>query len=383
MKRFIPLLICACVLLSTAGCSDNKTSSTNSGSSSNSSTSSDVQSNNDSSSVSEPDANKEVSITDGIYEETKIGMKTFYRFNEDGTYYAFFFDGGIMEAGTYEILDQSKDYREEQESDEGAKTLTAPQTIVTTSYAGKVTEIAYADDTLQDCNLGGMSSYRFLHHNAEYPYDPATDEQAIVVYTFYADNAAGNTLTLYHNRTFVDYTGDVGKEGTWEKISDTEFTLTDEDGNAASLIIDGKNAKYGDKELADSIIDENAGGVINTYRVDAAEVGLPMTVGIRIDCYDDATCKLIIEVAEIGAELLADEGTYELDATVFTPTFHFNSLGDIVSTPDYANATPTGIPASIELKGNLDVPDGSGNITPMTFDCVLTGTASPDAVPNA
>ena len=325
----------------------------------------------------------EVSISDGIYEETGIGLKTFYRFNEDGTYYAYFFDGGAMEAGTYEILDKETAYRPEGKDETAEASETAPQTIVTTSYDGKTTEIAYADDTLMDCSLAGMSHHRFFHHNAEYPYDPDNDEKAIAVYTFYADNKAGNTLTLYHNLTFVDYTGDRGTEGTWEKVSDTEFTLTDEDGNIKTLTVDGRNATYGDMALTDSVVEEGEATVINTYRVDEAQVGLPMPVALRIDCYSDSTCKFVVEVAAVNTEIIADEGTYELDATVFTPTFHFKNLGDIVSEPDYASATESGINASITVQGAMDVTDNDGNVTPMTFDSVLTGTASPSAAPTS
>lgn len=322
-------------------------------------------------------------LTDGIYEETTIGMKTYYRFNEDGTYYAYFFDGGVIEAGTYEVQDKETEYREEGDDDTKAATLTAPQTIVTTSYQGNVTEIAYADDTLQDCNLGGMAGYRFLHHNAEYAYDAANEETPLAVYTFYADNKSGNSLTLYHDKTFIDYTGDVGKEGTWTKDSDFLYTLTDEDNNTMTLALDGHNATYGDKTLADSIVNQGEAQVINTYRVDETEVGLPMPVAVRIDCYDNATAKMVVEIAQIGSELELDKGTYELDSLVYTPTFHFEKLGDIVSTPDYDHATVDGIPASVAVQGTVTAVDESGTETEMALDCTLEGTAGADKVPTS
>lgn len=320
-------------------------------------------------------------LTDGIYEETTIGMKTYYRFNDDGTYYAYFFDGGVIEAGTYEVQDKEMDYREEGDDDTKAATLTAPQTIVMTSYQGNVTEIAYANDTLQDLNLGGMAGYRFMHHNAEYAYDAASEETPLAVYTYYADNKSGNSLTLYHNKTYIDYTGDVGKEGTWTKDSDFLYTLTDEDGNTTTLAIDGHSATYGDVTLADSIVNEGEAQVINTYRVDEAEVGLPMPVAVRIDCYDNSTAKLIAEIAQISSEMELDKGTYELDSLVYTPTFHFETLGDIVAEPDYDHATIDGIPASVPVKGTVTAVDASGTETEMTLDCTLEGTAGADKVP--
>lgn len=331
----------------------------------------------------EPAPAGDTALTDGIYEETTIGLKTFYRFNEDGTYYALFFGGSVIEAGTYEVVDKETEYREEGPSDTAAAVLKSAQTIITTSYQGAVTEIAYADDTLQDCNLGGMAGYRFLHHNAEYNYVPADEEQPLAIYTFYADNAAGNTLTLYHDKTFIDYTGDVGVEGTWEKTNEFAFTLTDENGTATTLALDGSNAIYGDKTLSDKIVNEGEPQVINTYRVEKTEVGLPMPVALRIDCYDNSTCKLIVEVAIAGQELEADAGTYELADLTYTPTFHFTKLGDVVAEADFDNATESGLPVNIPVKGEVETTDDAGIVTPMTLDAVLTGTANANAVPTS
>lgn len=340
----------------------------------------------DSSSPS-PSSAGEAKLTDGIYEETTIGLKTFYRFNEDGTYYALFFGGGVIEAGTYEVVDKEAKYRPEGLSEEESPTAesseTAPQTIVTTSYQGAVTEIAYANDTLQDCDLGGMAGYRFLHHNAEYNYVAADEEQPLPIYTFYADNKSGNSLTLYHSKTFIDYTGDVGVEGTWEKTSEFAFSLTDENGNTATLAIDGDNAIYGDKTLSSKIVNEGEPIVINTYRVDETEVGLPMPVALRIDCYDNSTCKLIVEVAAANQELEADTGTYELDELMYSPTFYFARLGDIACEPDFDHATESGLPVNIPVKGDVETTDAAGIVTPMTLDAVLTGTATADAVPTS
>lgn len=371
MKKTLAMLLCAVLVLSCglAGCGDTPTGG---------STPSD-------SSSPTPDSTSAGGgkLTDGIYEETTIGLKTFYRFNEDGTYYALFFNGGVTEAGTYEVMDKEIEYREEGADDTTAKTLTSSQAIVTTSYQGKVTEIAFENDTLQDCNLGGMGGYRFLHHNAEYNYIPADEEQPLPIYTFYADNLSGNSLTLYHDKTFVDYTGDVGVEGTWEKTGAFAFTLTDEDGNVAILAIDGGSAIYGDKTLSDTIVNEGEPIVINTYRVDETEVGLPMPVALRIDCYDNSTCKLIVEVAVANQELEADNGTYELDELMYSPTFHFTKLGDIACEPDFDNATENGLPVNIQVKGEVETTDESGNVTPMTLDAVLSGTATASAVPTS
>lgn len=376
MKKYIALILAFVMVctLALSGCNNNQTDPTNAP----------TNGQNDATAAPTEPAD-EVHLWDGIYEETTIGLKTFYRFNEDGTYYGWFFDGGVSEAGTYEVVDKEMNYRPEGlpegESDSAEASETAAQVIITTSYQGKVTEMAYANDTLCDVTIGGMAGYRFMHHNASYEYVPENEEVALVVYTYYADNKAGNSLTLYHNKTFVDYTGEVGVEGTWEKDSEFGFTLTGEDGTVTMLAIDGHDAIYGEVILKDQIIDEGAPQVINSYRVEETQIGIEIPVGVRIDCYSDATCQLVVEIAMIGAEIVADAGTYELDELMYTPTFHFASLGDIVSEPDFAGATETGLPVNITLQGSVDAIDADGNVTPMTFDCVLAGTATATAVP--
>lgn len=363
MKKLFALLLCAAMVLAMAACGAEPAP---------------TDSVEPSATTGEP---AEVSITDGIYEETTIGMKTFYRFNEDGTYYGWFFEGGVSEAGTYEIVDKEIDYREEgHEEGETAPVKTAPQIIITTSYQGAVTEIPYAEDTLMDVTIGGMAGYRFMHHNAEYEYIPENEEMPLVVYTYYANNESGSTLTLYHDLTFVDYTGEIGVEGTWKKTADNTFTLTDENGVVTDLVIDGSNATYGEVALRDKIIVEGEAVVITTYRVDETEVGLPMPVALRLDCYSDGSVQLVMEIAAIGAEVPVDAGTHSVDGATFYTTFAFDTLGAVDAAVDYENASVEGIPATVTIKGDIEF-EMDGTVTPLSIDAVLAGMITANSIP--
>ena len=51
-------------------------------------------------------------LTAGRYEwkNPPVDLESYVRFNDDGTYYAYYFGGGVIEAGTYELLDESIEY---------------------------------------------------------------------------------------------------------------------------------------------------------------------------------------------------------------------------------------------------------------------------------
>ncbi|MDR1643991.1 MAG: hypothetical protein LBT59_30195 [Clostridiales bacterium] len=437
-------------------------------------------------------ANTEVKLTDGVFEclNPDLPQPTYYKFKEDGTYYGRFFSGGVIEAGTYAVLDESKEYSVDAGADADFATLednakaTADQVIEVTSFSGTVQKMAFANDTLLDVALGSMSSHQNCEHNPSFPYDE-DDETPIVVEIFYADNLEGSSVTLYHSKTFVDYTGDIGEEGKWEKTGDNSYSLVSDDTGATyTLTKDGSLAAY-DKngetlELNSVIIsadtpmttlsakDAQVGlpmgvdvnlelykdgtakllvyvaavdatleadtatyvqeegnyiltfekaGTINstggtlvysgestvdsggtempltfdnlelagefveagatlliTFEAKDQQVGLPMGVDLKIECYSDNTAKLLVYVAAVDATLEADAGTYGV-ADVFNFTFKFEKAGDIASVPDYASATPTSIAASVPYKGDVSV-DFAGNSTPLSIDASLLGTVT-------
>lgn len=323
--------------------------------------------------VSEP-VSGEAKLTDGYYKTDISGLPSFYRFNEDGTYYGYFFDGGVTDAGTYEVVDKSVDYYEtynDGAADESSK-KTAPQVIALTSYAGgEVQEIAFDGDKLCDFTAGGMSSHVFMDHDAAFDYNADDMEPAIAVQTLYANNDAGMTLTLYHNRTFVDYTGDTRVGGTWDQ-SANGYDLTAEDGTKYTLTLTDNGASYekgGETvELANKL---TAGEVVAEFVPEAAVpvTGVPGMEGpsdceVKLLVYGNDTMELVTDI--FGNEVVVDKGTYTVDTSGPIPAyaFTFESAGELASEPDYASATESSIvlklnyavtdaPCSVDVGGNV------------------------------
>lgn len=294
----------------------------------------------------------ESAITDGYYKTEISGLSCFVHFGEDGTYYANYFDGGVTEAGTYTVEDKSMDYYEtynDGTADESSK-KTAAQVIVLNNYNGSTQEIAFDGDRLCDFTAGGMSSHVFMDHDAAFNYVAADMEPAIVVQVLYANNDSGMSLTLYHDRSFVDYTGDSRVAGTWAPANGG-YTLTTEDGNEYTLTMDGNNATYikdgNDVPLTAGI----STGSVSAEFTSAEPVGVTGIPGMEgaTDCdvalraYDDGTAEVVVTV--FGNEVVADKGSYTLDASGPIPAFAFtfDAAGELASEPDYASATETSI----------------------------------------
>lgn len=296
----------------------------------------------------------EAAITDGYYTTSISGLQCFLRFNEDGTYYGYYFDGGVTDAGTYEVQDKELDYYETYNEDETpveTSKKTAPQVVALTSYtSGETQEIAFDGDRLCDFTVGGMSGHVFMDHDAAYEYVAEDMEPAIAVQTLYFNNDAGMTLTLYHDRTFVDYTGDTRVSGTWDP-ADNGYTLTTDNGEEWTLTIDGSAAvcQKGDEaqELTTTV---GAGTVVAEFTSDTpiAVTGVPGMEGptdcdVRVAAYDDGTAEVIANIFENN--IVVDSGTYTVDTSGPIPayTFAFANAGEVAAEPDYASATENSI----------------------------------------
>lgn len=296
----------------------------------------------------------EAKLTDGYYKTEISGLPSYVRFNEDGTYYAYYFDGGVTEAGTYEVADKSADYYETYNdgvADEASK-KTAAQVITLTSYVGGgVTEIPFDGDRLCDFTAGGMSSHVFMDHDAAFAYNADDMENPpIAVQTLYANNDAGMTLTLYHNRSFVDYTGDKRVSGTWAPAAGG-YTLTAEDGGAYTLTLSDGGAAYDKAGESVELADKITAGTVDAEFVPEADVpvsGVPGMDGpsdcpVKLVVYDNDTMELITDI--FGNEVVVDKGSYTVDTSGPIPayTFTFESAGELTTAPDYASATASSI----------------------------------------
>ncbi len=313
-------------------------------------------------------------ITDGYYATEISGLPSFYHFSEDGTYYGYFFDGGVTDAGTYEVLDKSMDYYETYDGDtpDESSKKTAPQVVSVTSYKdGSLLEIPFDGDRLCDFTAGGMSGHVFMDHDPAFAYSADDMEPSIAVQTLYANNDAGMTLTLYHNRTFVDYTGDKRIGGTWDQTADG-YTLTAESGESYTLTLTTDGADYGKGSETVALNSKLlAGEVVAEFAPEAAVPvsGVPGMEGpsdceVKLLVYGNDTMELIADI--FGNQVIVDKGTYAMDDSAMIPayTFTFESAGEILSEPDYGSATEnsinlgltytvTDVACSVDMGGNV------------------------------
>ena len=339
------------------------------------------------STVAEPETKPsgEAAMTDGYYYENTTGLNSFYHFNEDGTYYGKFFDGGVVDAGTYKVLDEEMEYSVSGGADEDFGTLednesaTAPQVIELTSYLnGSVLKIAYDNDKLCDTTLGGMAGNKTLEHKADYNYVASVEETPIIICEFYSGGSVGSMLTLNHDKTFGDTTGDTYLNGTWEMIDGNNYTLTYTDGSTAQLAIseDKRSSTLtpADRtalELAASLDSGEEAQTVLILEAKEAQVGLPMGVDVLLNAYDDGTCDLSVYVAAVDATLVADTGTYTVDAAMQF-VFTFENAGEVAGIPDYESASESGIEVSATYTADVAV-EFNGTQTPLSIDSTLTG----------
>ena len=111
--------------------------------------------------------------------------------------------------------------------------------------------------------------------------------------------------------------------------------------------------------------------IVTTLRCEDAQVGLPMGVALRLDCYDDGSTVLMVEIAQIGAELEADRGTYTVSETM-KYTFAFDKAGEVVGEPDYATATESSVDINVAYAADVEVEFNGAN-TPLSIDSTLNG----------
>ena len=254
---------------------------------------------------------------------------------------------------------------------------TATQIVELVSYVNPTpVKVAYVDGKLVDISLAGMANHRTMALTEGKAYDAST-ETPIKVVNLYADNLEGNTLTLYHDKSFVDYTGEMGIYGTWEKNEDGSYTLTDEDDEDNVFTLtwneDG-TASYslGDGETKDltTSIGPVAFNVFKAENVQVATADTTMGANLTLNCYDDGTCVLLVNITAIGMELEADKGTYTV-ADVFNYTFNFETAGEIAGQPDWASATTSGIGVNVPYAATVQAMGSD-----LVIDAQLAGTAS-------
>lgn len=306
------------------------------------------------------DGAKQAKVTDGIFEDSlSFGGATYsstIKFKENGEYFTGYLVAagqGTFDAGEWEVIEKSKDYTDPGPDYDVTKTednvaCTASKVVKLTSFVtGESVEYAYDRNTIWEVDCGSGAKNRKFEHKADKEYDE-TEEVGVIVKKFYFENKEGSSITLYHDKSFSDYTGETAVDGTWTKVSATVFTLNGEDGEVFTLTVsaDGKTAtlKVSDTEtldLSSSLFSEAykfegtasdvAGKIQGAYDVDA-------TAEVELVCYDNDTFELSIVVTKgamfTSESLIVAAGTYSVDNNVFSFTFEGNDAPIKTTTVD-------------------------------------------------
>ena len=320
----------------------------------------------------------EVKMTDGyyFYQGPRSGdMPCFIKFNEDGTYYAKYFMGAVVEAGLFVLIDKEMEYISDFGPDDEPDTVddviaTASQVVVLTNYAtGLSQEIAFDDNMLCDFTMGGMSGHNTMEHKPDYSYNPDVEEIALAVQTFYYQNDAGSSLTLYHNRTFNDFTT-AGEYGGWA-MENGIFVLTTDENKTYTLTVsdNGRMASY--VKGSDTLeLSSTTSDALYAFVAVTMPEGLPMDVDIALNCKADGTAEVVISHAMMG-DIVVDNGTFIIENMVFI-TFELESGGIIMGEPDFDTASEAGITVHIPYQADVVIvtPDYE---MPLSIDCILIG----------
>ncbi len=149
-------------------------------------------------------------------------------------------------------------------------------------------------------------------------------------------------------------------------------TQFDEYGNKVKQesAYESRNILSGKGDLSSTV--DLSGTVIMSLTSGSVHVGLPMDVTLRLDCYSDNTCRLVLEVAQFGVELEADQGAYHVSETNKF-TFHFENAGELTGEPDYASATESSIDVMAAYKAKLKE-RFNGSMLDLTIDTKVKGT---------
>lgn len=275
-----------------------------------------------------------------LYEESSIGQ----------VFYAGFASNQITVAGTYEITEAPCDYsvymtREDQEGDK-LTDGSADYTITFKGFDGAdLGSCAYDGEYIYNDTTGVAGTGA---ENVAYQKDPEgmdskygqadsgyKGEVGVAYLSAVSPDDETCTVKLNHNGTYEDLM-DVLVEGTWTMSDDGKtFTLTpdDEGDTAATLVLsdDGTTATYtpdGGTAVTLNVDTQKAVSYCFAAVIPAAENNTGADVDIKLNCYGDSTCEVIISA--YGVDMPLDQGTYEVSAEG-TATVHLDTAGDLTS----------------------------------------------------
>lgn len=347
-----------------------------------------VACNNDNDSDDKKPDGTTAAITDGYFTAQVAGMKVFYHFSEDGTYYGSAYDGGKNDAGTYVLADGGieyyadlKDWSQMGAVDdnyvESSKTTSSQKLTLTSYLGGEPQVIAYETGKMCDFLLMGQSKNVTLTQDATYNYIAADEETPIAIATYYYENNSMNTLTLYHDKTYKDYTGLNGGNGTWVKTS-TGYTLTNSSDAERTLTVSGDSVSYkiGNDTHELTTTTSEAVAVFEAEEISIAGIaGMEeaQNCPVKLNVYGTGSCELVMSFA--GNDVVVDTGTCVIDDSGMFPsyTFTFEHV-TVTAEPDYSTATLTSITIKATVTAN-EAPCVFGTVDMnLTFTGVLSFT---------
>ena len=354
-------------------------------------------------SQSNPTGSEQTSVV-GYYTGNVGGMTSFFHFNEDGTYYCAFYEGGMTDAGTYTVVEGTLEYYTEYDGDTKTFVENSKQTadcyIELTSYGEGVTDskIPLVDDQLASVNTS-MTHCFILTKDESYA-DPNGIETNFryVVLQLFAENNSVKTLTLYHDMSYEDLTGDLMADGTYTIDGEDTYTLSEslggpvsalvvDENGAATLTTDGTEKQLRDALLSDSVFEGEF--VLATVEGETTDIIQGQTATVVLNCNaaeGTYTLDAHLEMysGAVVLDFVLDEGTYVegTDATYMNmiPTFEFTSNNEgtnitvervfdtatMVATYTVA-VTLSEVPVTIPFSGSDFVPvitgDGTATLT--------------------
>jgi hypothetical protein len=263
-------------------------------------------------------------------------------------FYAGFCLNQITFTGTYEIMAEEKEYAcwpdraavEAAEEGAAAPTGKAPYTIVFYDFNGNEMDRCAMDEThiyndmANITGTGGNNSTFNLDtdiENSKFA-DTYGKEQAVSLLNLINPDDDTGTLDIKINGKYDDLVV-AFVEGTWTLSEDGKvytLTSTSSEGEGATVTLndDGTYTYVAEADGEEVILNAiKAASVAYTFK---STIAVPGMEGVEADLIcrlmDDGTVTLAAEMG--GFALDVDKGTYEIDMTTYTITFHFEAAGD-------------------------------------------------------
>lgn len=299
-------------------------------------------------------------ITDGYYvysffAEGYGDFTHYFRFYEadpvlGSVFYAGFSNNQMNFSGTYTVEKADRNYevsanREDLIAEKEKQTGTAPYTVTFYDWNGNVIDSCGFDGTILYNDLKQISASGsgpvVYNHDTEGTASKFADtyeaETGVAYLDFVADDDAVSTLTLFHNKTYVDLM-DIMVEGTWSMVADTnggyDYTLMPNDATdtrAVLLVAADQSTGVYTPEGGEAVAMTNTSltGPKLAYKFDGVYhvEQYSADANLALKLYEDGNCELIATI--FSSEAVIDTGTYVING--YTMDFTMEKAGVLQS----------------------------------------------------